>query len=210
MINHLVGQRYEVLEKIGEGPLFTVYKARDKSDEPRGRPEDRGGRIRAGRAVFAGIWNADLASAASLNHAGIARQFETGEYAPDAAERRRPPSMPSASSCARHQPQRAHPPHRAVYAESVAIDVACAVGEALQYAHNMGMAHGDLRPHNIIMSPEGGIKVTDFGVMTGVAAVAPRPGRSCWPRKRVPCARTVHDAARHTVRRHLRARRGIV
>ena len=31
LINQLVSQRYETLEKIGEGPLFTVYKARDKA-----------------------------------------------------------------------------------------------------------------------------------------------------------------------------------
>ena len=30
MIGHIINHRYEVLEKMGDGPVFSVYKARDK------------------------------------------------------------------------------------------------------------------------------------------------------------------------------------
>src|SRR5262249_43970301 len=51
---------------------------------------------------------------------------------------------------------------------SVAVDFAIAIGEALSYAHSQGIAHGDLRPNNVIVSPEGHAKVTDFGVATAM------------------------------------------
>ncbi len=165
LINHLVGQRYEVLEKIGEGPLFTVYKARDKSMNRVVALKTVAGAFGRDMPFLQGL-ERGLASAASLNHAGIARQFETGEYASDNAA----PAFYAISEFVRGINLKERIRRIAPFTLSVAIDVACAVGEALQYAHNMGMAHGDLRPHNIIMSPEGGIKVTDFGVMTGVAA----------------------------------------
>ena len=53
---------------------------------------------------------------------------------------------------------------------SVAVDFACGVSEALHYAHSLGQPHGDLRPQNIIISPEGAVKVTDFGVQSAIAA----------------------------------------
>ena len=49
----------------------------------------------------------------------------------------------------------------APFSLSVAVDFACALAEALNYAHSMGQPHGDLRPQNVIVSPEGAVKVTD-------------------------------------------------
>ena len=168
MINHLVGQRYEVLEKIGEGPLFTVYKARDKSTTRMVALKAVAGAFGRDAAFLRGL-ERGLASAANLNHPNIARQFETGEYTPDNGEAGAS-TFYAISEFARGIDLKERIRRIAPFTLSVAVDVACAIGEALQHAHNAGMAHGDLRPHNILMSPEGSIKVTDFGVMAGVAA----------------------------------------
>jgi serine/threonine-protein kinase len=59
---------------------------------------------------------------------------------------------------------------------SAAVDFGCAMAEGLHYAHGMGQAHGDLRPQNIIISPDGVLKITDFGVQLAIAA-SPRAQR---------------------------------
>ena len=159
MINHLVSQRYEVLEKIGEGPLFTVYKARDKVQNRVVALKSVAGAFARDEAFLQGLQRG-LSSAANLNHPNIAGDVTVGE---DEG------ALYATMEFVRGINLKERIRRIAPFTLSVAVDVACALAESLQYAHGMGQAHGDLRPHNIIMSPEGAIKVTDFGVMAGVA-----------------------------------------
>ena len=160
MINQVVSQRYEILEKLGESPLFTVYKARDKS----------GNRFVALKAVqpnyakdaaFMEGLQAGTDAATHLNHPNIAAVQEQG------AEGDTPYLI---AEFVRGINLKERIRRIAPFTLSVAIDFACGVGEALHYAHSLGQPHGDLRPQNIIISPEGAVKVTDFGVQQGIAA----------------------------------------
>ena len=45
-----------------------------------------------------------------------------------------------------------------------ATTVVAQVAEALAHAHSLGVAHGDLDAHNVLLCPDGATKVTDFGV----------------------------------------------
>jgi serine/threonine-protein kinase len=47
---------------------------------------------------------------------------------------------------------------------TAATDCAVALAEALEYAHSRGIAHGDVRPQNVLIGPEGQVKLSGFGV----------------------------------------------
>ncbi|MCX6382852.1 MAG: protein kinase [Armatimonadetes bacterium] len=159
MINQTVDQRYEVLEKVGESDLFTVFRARDKS---------------VNRMVALKLINPDFAqengfarelmqgvkAAASLSHPNIAAIMELKPYENTGyviVEYVRGINL-------KERIRRIAP-----FGLSAAVDFAISITESLNYVHAMGITHGDLRPQNIIISPEGIVKVTDFGTQTAIA-----------------------------------------
>jgi serine/threonine protein kinase len=159
VINRLVSQRYEVLEKIGESPLFTLYKARDKAMNRVVALKAISPLYAADARFMQGLQNG-LPATSRLNHPNITAFYEFGED----------DGVPYAIyEFVRGINLKERIRRIAPFTLSVAIDVACAVAEALNFAHNQNQVHGDLRPQNIIVSPEGVVKVTDFGIMAGVA-----------------------------------------
>jgi serine/threonine-protein kinase len=60
----------------------------------------------------------------------------------------------------------------APFSLTVAVDVALALAEALEFAHARGVVHGDIRPQNVLVGPEGQIKLTGFGTAGAQALLA--------------------------------------
>jgi serine/threonine-protein kinase len=54
-----------------------------------------------------------------------------------------------------------------------AVDIMIQVGQGVGYAHRAGLVHCDLKPQNILVSPDGRAKVTDFGISRALASIAP-------------------------------------
>ena len=157
-MNQLVGQRYEVMEKVGESPLFTVYKARDRAAN----------RVVAIKAItptaatdtpFLDGLKSGLQAAALLDHPNITHFQEAGQEGET-------PYLVTEFVRGINLKERIR--RIAPFTLSVAVDFAVALGEALHYAHSLGQAHGDLRPQNIVISPEGTLKITDFGIQRAV------------------------------------------
>jgi eukaryotic-like serine/threonine-protein kinase len=161
-LGRMIGGRYKLLELLGEGIFATVYRATD---------------VQASREVAVKILRPEYASdpdfmsdfrwqsrvAANLEHQNIARVLDFGtdrgstflvtEYV-DGAD--------LATLLERNGPV---PPRRAARAAAEA-------ARALQAAHDRGLPHGDLQPGNVMVTRDGHIKVTDFGVARAAAAVS--------------------------------------
>jgi serine/threonine-protein kinase len=160
LIGQVINYRYEVLEKCGDGNFFSVYKARDKVLN----------RLVAIKVVvpqyaqnneFADRLISEAQMVTELSHPNIAKVLEAdavdGNYFV-AVEYVRGVNL-------KDRIRRTSP-----FAISYAVDIAMAIAEALDHAHRQGLVHGDVRPHNIITSPEGQIKLTDFGTARALAA----------------------------------------
>ncbi|MDH7602026.1 MAG: PASTA domain-containing protein [Armatimonadota bacterium] len=159
MIGRIINYRYEVLEKVGDGPLFSVYRARDKVLNKvvalKVMHKDF-----ASNREFAAAVEASYRDAARLAHPNIARILDadsSGEECIVACEFVRGISV-------QDRVKRAGP-----VSVALALDVGIAVLEALEYAHELGVVHGDIKPSDIIVGSDGEIKLTDFGLARALA-----------------------------------------
>jgi Tol biopolymer transport system component len=144
---------YDIVEKIGAGGMGEVYRARDTKLE-------RDVAIKIIPPAY--ITDPDRLSRfereakllAALNHTNIAAIYgfeESGESRFLIME------MVEGEDIAKHLA-------RGSMLMEDAIDVATQVANALEYAHDQGIVHRDLKPANIQLTPEGHVKVLDFGL----------------------------------------------
>ncbi len=145
----LVGQRYRIDEKLGEGGMGIVYKAHDTL-------LDRPVAIKALSPHLFGDEGLkrllrEAQSAAKLTHANIVAIYDViedddirlivMEYVEGRTLRDRIP-LPWQE----------------------AVEIASQVCRALQYAHARGVVHRDIKPENIVITDDGTAKVMDFGL----------------------------------------------
>lgn len=160
MISRVLAGRYELLEKLGEGSLFAAYRARDHETNALVTVKllqpafaDDTALVHALKQCFS--------VTSPLNHPRIARILQVCEHEGQ---------LVLVTEFVRGINLKERIRRVAPFTLSVAIDIALAVAEGLESAHRAGIAHGDLRPHNIIVSQEGLIKITDFGLLPALQA----------------------------------------
>ena len=155
MIGQIVNYRYEVLEKIGDGDLFSVYKARDKVLNRLVALKVLSRELANDRR-FAVCAKEAYASAATLDHPNIAQIIDTDSTVED---------FLVVTECVRgvNVKERIH--RAGPMAVPLVLDIMISVLEALDYAHANRIVHGDLRPQDVIVSPDGEVKVTDFALV---------------------------------------------
>ncbi len=157
MIGQIINYRYEVLEKIGDGDVFSVYKARDKVLNRLVALKS----IRLENTGFTAAVRAGYQNVAALDHPFIARVLEadvTSEQSFVACEYVRGINVKDRVSRA------------GAMQVPLALDIIVPVLEALEYAHANRVVHGDLRSSDVIVSTDGEVKVTDFGLASALRA----------------------------------------
>lgn len=167
----LLNERYELGERLAEGSFFLTHRGRDtQSGQPVAikvlRPEY------AVDEAFASRLLAEAQSATNLEHANVAHVY--------AAWRERG-TVVIVTEWVRGINLKDRIRRVAPFPLAVAVDILLACAEVLNYAHDRGFVHGDVRPDNIIITPEGRVKITDFGLGASVAS-SPRIQLAALPR----------------------------
>jgi serine/threonine-protein kinase len=149
-----IGDRYELTRRIAGGGMGEVWSAHDLV-------LDREVAVKLLRREYADDpgflerFRAEARHAASLSHPGIASVYDYGEL--DGSSylvMELVPGRPLSTAIAERGPLPA--------AEAVPLIQQAA--HALQAAHNAGLVHRDVKPGNLLVTPDGQVKITDFGI----------------------------------------------
>lgn len=149
-----VADRYEIVGKIGTGGMSDVYKALDLT-------LGRNVAIKVLKPEFSEDLNfvtkfrTEAQSAAGLEHPNIVNIYDVGsekgmhyivmEYVEGIT-------------------LKTYIEKKGQLSFKEAVSIAIQVGRGIEAAHNKGIIHRDIKPQNIIISTEGKVKVTDFGI----------------------------------------------
>ena len=159
MIGTILGGRYEILEVVGSGGMAIVYKAKDKL-------LDRYVAVKMLREElqddkdFVERFKAEARSAASLNHPNVVSVFDVGtdgdreyfvmEYIEGITLK------------------------EIIDSKQLGWKTACSYGVqiagAIEHAHRKSIVHRDIKPHNIMITKDKVVKVTDFGIARAVTS----------------------------------------
>ena len=149
-----LGGRFQLTTRIAIGGMGEVWKAKDLIL----------GRIVAikvlkeeytGDPGFLQRFRAEARHTALLNHVGIANVFDYGEEEGSAyLVMELVPGQPLSSIIEQEQ----------VLSPDRTLSLIAQTARALSVAHDQGLVHRDIKPGNLLITPEGRVKVTDFGI----------------------------------------------
>ncbi len=146
--------RYTIQQEIGRGGMARVYRARDTQLKRTVALKVLAPQL-ALDAEFIQRFDREAVIAANLQHPNIVTIFDVGEY-----EGLRCIAMEYIQGRTLH----ALIQERGALGLTYAIPIIAAVASALDYAHTQGAVHRDIKPHNIMLSVDGRILLTDFGI----------------------------------------------
>jgi eukaryotic-like serine/threonine-protein kinase len=154
MLDEVIADRYELEELVGTGGMSSVYKARDRllernvalkvlhpqySDDPE----------------YVERFRREARSVAQLSHPHIVTVIDRGE---DGGQQFIVFEFIDGENLKQLIGRIGPLPVR------TAVELALEIADALAFAHDHGLVHRDVKPQNVLLTPDGDAKVTDFGI----------------------------------------------
>jgi len=154
-IGQIIKERYEITQLLGEGGMSYVYKATDKQLQrtvaiktlkPNYVEQEK----------FVERFKREAQTAANLNHPNIVQIFDWGIgdepfFVMEYIEGNTLTSIIA---------------NKRTISMNDILFIGAQVSSGLQAAHSKGLVHRDIKPGNIMITPEGKVKVTDFGIVS--------------------------------------------
>ena len=166
MIGRVFNGRYEITERIGVGGMAEVYRAQDKVL----------GRVVAVKVMlpqyasdanFTHRFKQEAASAANLQSPYIVNVYDWGQDEGTyfiVMEYVRGSDLKTAIN------------QRGAINQRKVAEIGSQVCQALSVAHNMDIIHRDIKPQNIMVQPDGNVKVMDFGIARAKNSTSDKTG----------------------------------
>ena len=154
-IGQIIKERYEITQLLGEGGMSYVYKAIDKQLQrtvaiktlkPNYVEQEK----------FVERFKREAQTAANLNHPNIVQIFDWGIgdepfFVMEYIEGNTLTSIIA---------------NKKIVSMNDILFIGAQVASGLQAAHSQGLVHRDIKPGNIMITPQGKVKVTDFGIVS--------------------------------------------
>lgn len=159
-IGKIIAGRYEVAEKIGTGGMSDVYKAKDMT-------LGRNVAIKVLKSEFSSDMNfvtkfrSEAQAAAGLEHPNIVNIYDVGSESD---------IHYIVMECVEGITLKTYIEKKGQLAFKEAASIAIQVARGIEAAHNKNIIHRDIKPQNIIISTDGKVKVTDFGIAKAASA----------------------------------------
>lgn len=159
MAGKILDNRYEILEQVGGGGMALVYRARDIYlnrtvaikflREQFTSDEEFVSRFRREAQAVASLSHNNIVSIYDVGHSGdtyyLVMEMVEGRNLKELIKEKGPLPLEQA------------------------VDIARQICDALEHAHEHRIIHRDIKPHNIIITTAGVVKVTDFGIARAVS-----------------------------------------
>lgn len=160
LVGATLGNRYEVLEKIGTGGMATVYKTKDNLLNRFVAIKVLRDSLEGEKQVVSNFIK-EAQSSASLTHNNIVSVYDVGEEGG---------LNYMVMEYVDGITLKAYIKEKGALPWQEACDFAIQIGQGINEAHLQNIIHRDIKPQNILMTKDKVLKVTDFGIAKAVAS----------------------------------------
>ena len=161
MIGNLLGKRYEIVSRLGGGGMAVVYKARDTLLNRRVTVKVLRSEFTSDEE-FVSRFRREAQAVAKLSHPNIVSVYDVGQEGDTHYIVMEYIEGRNLKEIIREQGK---------LSVDQAVDITRQICDGLQDAHENGIVHRDVKPHNILVMDNGRVKVTDFGIAQMMSSV---------------------------------------